>query len=74
MLDAVCDVVAQDFFLDTPQRCTRCGDLRHDVDAITIVIHHASDPADLAFDPVQALETGRLDVFSHMFHIPPEGI
>jgi len=49
------DVVAQDFFLDTAQRRAYRADLRHDVDAITVVLDHAGEPAHLAFDTAQPL-------------------
>jgi hypothetical protein len=41
VLDAMRDVLAQDFFLDTFQRRAHSRDLRDDVDAVTILLDHA---------------------------------
>ena len=74
MLDAVRDMIAQNLFLDTPQRRSGGGDLRDDVDAIAVVLDHAGDAGDLALDAVQALGAGDLDRLSHDRYIPPMGI
>src|SRR5262249_19954737 len=71
---AMGEVVAQDFLLHSPQRGANRRNLRHDVDAIAVRFNHARDPAHLAFDPVQSLGAGRLDVFPHARYIPPYGI
>lgn len=41
-------VIFQHFFFDAPQCGTNCGDLRYDIDAIAIFIHHLGETADLA--------------------------
>lgn len=38
------------------QRFRSRGDLGNDVDAITVVLHHLSDAADLAFDPPESAQ------------------
>jgi hypothetical protein len=53
-LDAVADMILQDFLLDSPQRSAYCRDLRDDVDAIAVSLDHAGDSAHLALDPVEA--------------------
>ena len=53
--DAMGDVVAQDFLLDPAQRRAHRGDLRHDVDAIALVLDHAGEAAHLALDAVEPL-------------------
>src|SRR5262249_37743226 len=53
--DAMGDVVAQDFLLHAPKRGAHRRNLRHDVDAIAVLVDHAGDAAHLALDPAQAL-------------------
>jgi hypothetical protein len=48
------DVIAQDLFLDAPQRRAGCRDLRHHIDALAIGLDHAGEAADLALDPFEA--------------------
>src|SRR5215475_9815637 len=72
--DAMGDVVAQDFLLHAPKRGAHRRNLRHDVDAVAVLVDHAGDAAHLALDPAQALGAGRLDVFAHARYIPPQGI
>jgi hypothetical protein len=57
MLDAMGDMVAQDFLLDPAQRRLRRGDLGHHIDAIAIVLHHSGEAADLAFNSFQSPQT-----------------
>lgn len=54
MLDAMRDVVAQDFFLNTSQGCARGGDLRDHINAIAVVLDHTGEAANLALDPFEA--------------------
>jgi hypothetical protein len=68
------DVVAQDLLLHSSERGAHRRNLRHDIDAIAILVDHSRDAAHLPFDPAQALGAGRLDVFPHAAYIPPEGI
>jgi P-type Cu+ transporter len=74
VLDAMGDMVAQDFLLD-PAKC-RLGrrDLGHHVDAIAVVLDHSGETADLAFNSFQPFQAGGLDFGAHQDHIPPRGI
>jgi hypothetical protein len=73
-LHAMGNVVAQDLLFHASERGADGGNLRHDVDAIPIVIDHARDPAHLTLDSAQSLRAGRLDVFPHARYIPLQGI
>jgi hypothetical protein len=73
MFDAMSDMVAQDFLLRTSQGCSYCGNLRDDVDAISIFFDHPGETANLAGDPVEPLKTGLLDVFAHKLAYTPTG-
>ena len=42
------------FLFHPAQRGAHRGDLRHDVDAIALVLDHAGEPAHLAFDAVES--------------------
>lgn len=55
ILNAVSDMVAQDFFLRASQGCPYRGNLRDDVDAIPIFFDHPGKTANLACDPVEPL-------------------
>ena len=48
MLDAVRDMVAQDFLLDPAQGGARRRNLRDHVNAITVILDHAGEAANLA--------------------------
>src|SRR3954462_6975737 len=74
VLDAVPHMIAQDLFFQPPQCGADRRDLGHDVNAIAVVRDHARDSADLAFDAVEPLRAGCLDVLSHVRYIPPYGI
>src|SRR6266508_2647113 len=52
---AVLHVVVEDGHAEALERGVHGGDLREDVDAVTVVLDHALDAAHLALDPVQAL-------------------
>jgi hypothetical protein len=73
VLDAMGDVIAQDLLLGAPQRGAHRRDLRDDVDAVAVVLDHAGEAADLPLDPVEPLETGRLDILAHAPYIPLPG-
>ena len=74
ILNAMRDMVAQDFFLCASKRCAHRGNLRDNVDAIPIFFNHPAKTAHLACDPVEPLETGLLDVLAHRaYHIPLRG-
>ncbi len=53
VFDTVADVIAQYFLLEPPQGCADRGDLRHDIDAVPVLLHHAGEPADLTFNSRQ---------------------
>ena len=65
VLDAMGDMVAQEFFLHAAKGSADGGNLRDDVDAIMILLDHPAKAADLALDPGEPLETGLLDVLAH---------
>ena len=67
-------VIAQDLFLGPPQRGAHRADLRHDVDAVALVLDHAGEAPHLAFDAVEPFERCRLAVLCHAVYIPPGGI
>ena len=50
------DVIAQNLFLDATQRRARGRDLRDNIDTVAVLLHHAREPAHLAFDPLQTVE------------------
>jgi hypothetical protein len=54
MLDAMRDVIAQHFFLEPAKRRTRRRNLRHNVDAVTVLVDHARNPAHLTLNADQA--------------------
>ena len=53
VLDAMRDVILQHFLLDAPERGADGRDLRHDIDAVPVLLHHAGEPADLTFNSRQ---------------------
>jgi len=73
VLDAVRGVIGKDFFLGTAKRGAHRGKLGHDVDAIAVVLDHASKAAHLAFDPLEALEHRCLGKGLHRVYIPLPG-
>ena len=66
MLDAVPDVIVEDFALDLLQRRCNRLDLRDDVDAVSVIFHHLDHAADLTLD---ALEAGLTDFLRVLFHV-----
>src|SRR5438045_2409710 len=68
------DVILQHLFLDASKRGAHGRDLRHDIDAVAVLIHHLRQAADLALDAAEAFLTGCLDVFSHAAYIPLQGM
>jgi hypothetical protein len=65
VLDAMRDVIPQDFFLGAAQGGTHRRDLRDDVDAVAILVDHARQAANLTFDAAETFFDRRLDVFLH---------
>jgi 5-methyltetrahydropteroyltriglutamate--homocysteine methyltransferase len=74
MIDTMRHMIAQDFLFGTPQRRADRADLRHDIDAVALVLDHAGEAPHLAFDAVEPLQRCRLAVFCHAVYIPPGGI
>lgn len=56
-VDAMADMVAQNFLLDPAQGGANRRDLRDDVDTIAILLHHAGQAADLPLDAVKTAAT-----------------
>jgi len=48
--------IAQHFFLGAAQGRPHGGNLRHHIDAVAILLHHARDAAHLALDANQAFQ------------------
>lgn len=74
VLDTVPDVVAQNLLLKPAEGHARSRNLRHDVNAVAILVEHFRQAAHLAFNAAQALLAPVLDVLSHGLHIPLAGI
>src|SRR5215831_10795010 len=74
VIDTMRHMIAQDFFFGTPERGADCTDLRHDVDAIALVLNHAGEAPHLTFNTIESLERCRLAVLCHAVYIPPGGI
>ncbi len=74
VLDAVRNVVGEDFFLGATQSGARRRELGHDVDAKAVVLDHARKPAHLALDPLEAFHHRCLGIRSHARYIPLPGI
>lgn len=54
MLDAMSDVIPQDLLLNPSECGTNRRDLRYNIDAIAVFLHHFRKTADLALDPAEA--------------------
>jgi hypothetical protein len=52
MVNAMRDMVFEDFVLDTRQGCANGPYLGNDVDTIAVILDHARDATHLAFDAV----------------------
>ncbi len=74
ILDAVSDMITQDFLLGTPQRGAHSRNLGDDINAIAIFIDHARKATNLPLDSVQPLDARCLDVLAHEAYIPLMGI
>jgi hypothetical protein len=70
----VSDVIPQHLLLDAAERGTNGGNLRHDVDAVAVLIDHSREAADLALDPAEAFLNGSLAVLAHGSYIPLQGM
>lgn len=66
LLDAVGNVIVQDFLFNPAQRCAHGGDLGDDIDTVAVLLNHAGKASHLAFDAVEALGYGFLSIFAHV--------
>jgi hypothetical protein len=57
MLDTVADVIPKYFLFNPPKGCPDGRDLRHDVDAVPVFLHHSEEPSDLTLDPLEPFGT-----------------
>ena len=62
------------FRLDSAQRGAHRSDLRHDINAIALVLDHAGKPPHLALDAVEPLQRFTLAIFRHDDYIYPQGV
>ena len=65
VLDAVGNVIVQDFLFNPAQRRAHGGDLGDDIDAVAVLLDHAGEASHLAFNAVEALGYGFLSIFAH---------
>ena len=65
IVDAMCDVILEDFFLDATQGGPNCRYLRYNVYAVAVFIDHTRKAADLTFDAIQSLKAARLRGLFH---------
>ena len=54
MLNAVTDMIPKDFLLQPSQSRAYSRNLGDDVDAITVLLHHSGEPANLTLNPSEA--------------------
>ena len=73
-LNAMVNMITQNFFLRTSERCPNCRNLCDNVDAIAVFFDHAGEPTDLALDPFQSLDHRCLGSSLHTSYIPLQGI
>lgn len=73
MFDAMGDVVLEDLLFNAPQGGADGRDLRHDVDAVAVLVDHLREATDLSFDPPEPFFARILDGFLHPPYIPPAG-
>jgi hypothetical protein len=58
VLDAMSDVIAQNFLFDPAQSRPNGSDLRYDINTIAVFLDHAGKATDLTLDAVKPLEAG----------------
>jgi len=56
VLDAMADMIAEDFLFGTAQRGAHGGNLGDDIDAVAVLLDHADNAADLALNAVQSFQ------------------
>lgn len=56
VLDAVSHMIAQDFFLGTPESCPDSRNLSHKINAVAILLDHARETSDLTFNTAEPLQ------------------
>gem|GEM_PF-3998711 len=54
MLNAMTDMIPKDFLLQPSQGSAYGRNLRDDIDAITVLLHHSGKPSNLALNPREA--------------------
>jgi hypothetical protein len=74
LFDTRRNMIAQYFFLRAAQGRSYCRNLRHHINAITIIVDHSGNAPDLAFDATEPFYGRRLDVLAHASYIPLQGI
>jgi len=74
MLDTVTDMIPENFLLHASQRRTYRGNLRYDIDAVTVLVDHSGKSAHLPFNSGQAFLGCFLDVVTHDDYIPLPGM
>jgi len=57
----VVEVIAEQGFADFAERLVDRRDLREHIYAITVLVHHALDAADLTFDALEAIPWYRIN-------------
>jgi predicted TIM-barrel fold metal-dependent hydrolase len=67
-------VVLDEQLVEAAQRLLDGEGLRHDVDAVVLVLDHLGDPAQLALEDRRAMQRTLLQVVDHVNTIPPRGI
>lgn len=73
MLHTMPHMVLEDLLLNPAKSRADSPNLRHDIDAVAIVLHHLGDAPHLPFDPVQPLSHLGLDVLAHAPIYTPGG-
>jgi len=65
VLDTIRHMIPKDLFLDTPQSSADRHNLGYDIDAISVLLNHAGNTADLTFDPAQSFRARGFDFLAH---------
>ncbi len=73
MFDAMGDVIAQNFLFDAAKGCAHGGYLSNDIDAVSPLLDHLGEAADLTFDAAEAFEAGGFCLFLHALTYTPLG-
>ena len=65
IVNAMCDVILEDLFLDATQRGPNRRYLRYYINAVPLFLDHTRKAADLTFNAIQSLKAAR---FRRPFH------